>query len=186
MGLNHGLEQIGPEFLRRSLAYGFQLRMPCSLVRNEASIILEIKMQVPYKIMFFEHFTSEFPDDCIITAHRDPHKCLAVGYGGIRTCQICKLPNRERTEPPSSLRHNAPVCGIRANCENVFLDGLRTNHNNGFAHLGLGRTPSVTATHMVQIHFGKRATLRSKSPPTVKESLYHSPRVDSAPYEPAM
>ena len=114
---------------------------------------------------FFEHFAGEFPDDCVITAHRDPHKCLAVGCGGIRACQICKLPNRERTEPPSSFRHNAPVCGIRANRKNVFLDGLLANHGNGLAHLGLGRTLSVAAAcmiQMIQIHFRKRPALRGK------------------------
>ncbi len=57
----------------------------------------------------------------------------------------------QRTELLGGLRHNAPVRGIRANRENVFLDGLSANRGNGFAHLGLGRTPSVTATHMVQI-----------------------------------
>ena len=115
--------------------------------------------------MLFKYFAGEFPDDCVITAHRDPHKCLAVGCGGIRACQICKLPNRERTEPPSSFRHNAPVRGIRANRKNVFLDGLLANRGNGLAHLGLGRTLSVAAAcmiQMIQIHFRKRPALRGK------------------------
>ena len=122
-------------------------------------------MRIAGKIMLFKYFAGEFPDDCVITAHRDPHKCLAVGCGGIRACQICKLPNRERTEPPSSFRHNAPVRGIRANRKNVFLDGLLANRGNGLAHLGLGRTLSVAATcmiQMIQIHFRKRPALRGK------------------------
>lgn len=160
--------------------------MPCGLICDEPGIILKIKMQVPYKIVLFEHFTSEFPDDCIIPAHGNPHKRLAIGYGGIRACQICKFPNRERTEPLGGLRHNAPVRGIRANRENVFLDGLSANRGNGFAHLGLGRTPSVTATHMVQIHFGKCATLRSKKPADSEGKPVPLPSCHSAPYEPAM
>ena len=39
--------------------------MPCGLICDEPGIILKIKMQVPYKIVLFEHFTSEFPDDRI-------------------------------------------------------------------------------------------------------------------------
>ena len=58
---SHGLEQIGPKFLSRSLAYGFQLGMPCSLVRNEPGIILEIKMQVAYKIMFLSTSPANSP-----------------------------------------------------------------------------------------------------------------------------
>ena len=139
-------------------------------------------MRIAGKIMLFKYFAGEFPDDCVITAHRDPHKCLAVGYGGIWACQICKLPDRERTEPPSSFRHNAPVRGIRANRKNVFLDGLLANRGNGladffasilvalfvglfrdlFRDLGLGRTLSAATAHTIQVHFGKRTALRGE------------------------
>ena len=51
MGLNHGLEQIGPEFLRRALAYVFQFGMPCGFVRNEPIIILKVQMRIAGKIM---------------------------------------------------------------------------------------------------------------------------------------
>lgn len=56
VGFNHGLEQIGSEFPCRSLAYGFQLGMPCSLVRNEPIIILKVQMRIAGKIMLFKYF----------------------------------------------------------------------------------------------------------------------------------
>ena len=56
MGLSHGLEQIGPKFLRRSPAYGFQFRMPCGFVRNEPIIILKVQMRIAGKIMLFKYF----------------------------------------------------------------------------------------------------------------------------------
>ncbi len=89
--------------------------MPCGFLRNEPIIILKVQMRIAGKIMLF-NFAGDIPDDCVITAHRDPHKCLAVGYGG-----NMGLPNSASSPTVSALSRLVVSATTRLFAESVRI-----------------------------------------------------------------